>query len=257
MDSGATVAEISLKYIWDVVSGIKVGNHGAAYVVDADGKLIAHPDLGLVLRNTDLSGLAQVRAAQSPESPDAPLNVAEDMSGQRVLTAHAAIAPLGWRVFVELPHRRGLCPALCVARHTRRGAPGRSRPGGAVEPRARQEDGAADPRAAGRRRPHRRGRARSPHRDHDRRRAGGAGKSIQRHGGAAPGFLRDARRQGDRAHPAARARQSGQDPLPGGGEPRSAPALARARPPGRPARCRHRSRGAAAHQSRASATPSR
>jgi two-component system NtrC family sensor kinase len=63
MDLGVTVAEISLKYIWDVVSGIKVGNHGAAYVVDANGKLIAHPDLSLVLRNTDLSGLAQVRPA--------------------------------------------------------------------------------------------------------------------------------------------------------------------------------------------------
>jgi signal transduction histidine kinase/CheY-like chemotaxis protein len=110
MDSGATVAEISLKYIWDVVSGIKVGNHGAAYVVDADGKLIAHPDLGLVLRNTDLSGLAQVRAAQAPDSPDASLSVAEDMSGQRVLTAHAAIAPLGWRVFVELPIGEAYAP---------------------------------------------------------------------------------------------------------------------------------------------------
>jgi signal transduction histidine kinase/CheY-like chemotaxis protein len=110
MDSGATVAEISLKYIWDVVSGIKVGNHGAAYVVGADGKLIAHPDLSLVLRNTDLSGLAQVRATQAPESPEPPLNVAEDMSGQQVLTANAAIAPLGWRVFVELPIGEAYAP---------------------------------------------------------------------------------------------------------------------------------------------------
>ena len=65
--AGATVVEISLKYIWDVVSSIKVGNHGAAYVVDARGKLIAHPDLSLVLRNTDLSGLAQVKAARAQE----------------------------------------------------------------------------------------------------------------------------------------------------------------------------------------------
>jgi signal transduction histidine kinase/CheY-like chemotaxis protein len=109
MDSGVTVAEISLKYIWDVVSGIKVGNHGAAYVVDANGKLIAHPDLSLVLRNTDLSGLAQVRAARTPDSADA-APVAQDISGQQVLTANAAVAPLGWRVFVELPIDEAYAP---------------------------------------------------------------------------------------------------------------------------------------------------
>jgi signal transduction histidine kinase/CheY-like chemotaxis protein len=110
MDSGVTVAEISLKYIWDVVSGIKVGAHGAAYVVDAHGKLIAHPDLSLVFRNTDLSGLAQVQAAQAPDpSEEAPF-VAEDNSGRKVLTANAMIAPLGWRVFVELPIDEAYAP---------------------------------------------------------------------------------------------------------------------------------------------------
>ena len=248
MDSGVTVAEISLKYIWDVVSGIKVGNHGAAYVVDADGKLIAHPDLGLVLRNTDLSGLAQVRAAQAPDiargSPERRRGYVGTAGAHRPRGDRAA----GLARLRRAADRRGLRPPLCLAEHPRRRAPGRARPGGPVEPRARQEDGAADPRAAGRRRPHRRGRARSPHRDHDRRRAGGAGRSVQRHGGAAAGFLRHARRQGDRAHPAARARQPRQDPLPGGGEPRSAPAAARARSPGRPAQCRHQSRRAAPHR---------
>ena len=109
-DAGATVAEISLKYIWDVVSGIKVGEHGAAYVVDAHGKLIAHPDLSLVLRNTDLSGLAQVQAAQAPQSSDEVPHVAEDMSGRQVLTANAAITPLGWHVFVELPVDEAYAP---------------------------------------------------------------------------------------------------------------------------------------------------
>jgi signal transduction histidine kinase/CheY-like chemotaxis protein len=108
--AGATVAEISLKYIWDVVSGIKVGNHGAAYVVDADGKLIAHPDLSLVLRNTDLSGLAQVKAARAQEPLDEPPHLAEDVSGRQVLTANTAITPLGWHVFVELPINEAYAP---------------------------------------------------------------------------------------------------------------------------------------------------
>ena len=64
-DAGVSVAEVNLKLIWDVVSQIKVGERGHAYVVDAQGRLIAHPDISLVLRNTDMSRLAQVSAAQT------------------------------------------------------------------------------------------------------------------------------------------------------------------------------------------------
>src|SRR6187549_2002981 len=63
-DAGVSVAEVNLKLIWDVVSQIKVGEHGNAYVVGAQGRLIAHPDISLVLRNTDMSRLAHVNAAR-------------------------------------------------------------------------------------------------------------------------------------------------------------------------------------------------
>ena len=43
--AGVTVAEINLKLIWDVVSQIKVGKDGYAYVVGPQGRLIAHPDI--------------------------------------------------------------------------------------------------------------------------------------------------------------------------------------------------------------------
>src|SRR5262249_314795 len=62
-DAGVSVAEIGIKLIWHVISQIKVGEHGQAYVVDDQGRLIAHPDISLVLRNTDMTGLAQVKAA--------------------------------------------------------------------------------------------------------------------------------------------------------------------------------------------------
>src|SRR5262245_23874568 len=103
--AGVSVAEINLKFIWDLVSQIKVGQEGRAYVVDAQGRLIAHPDINLVLRNIDLSGLAQVQAARAAggATPEEPVQVAKDIQGRRVLTAHASIPPLGWLVFVELP----------------------------------------------------------------------------------------------------------------------------------------------------------
>ena len=67
-DTGVSIAQVNLKLIWDVVSKIKVGERGRAYVVDADGRLIAHPDISLVLRNTDMSRLAQVSSARAAGS---------------------------------------------------------------------------------------------------------------------------------------------------------------------------------------------
>src|ERR1700760_1023104 len=67
-DAGVSIAEVNLKLIWDVVSQIKVGEHGHAYVVGAQGRLIAHPDISLVLRNTDMSRLVQVQAALAEQA---------------------------------------------------------------------------------------------------------------------------------------------------------------------------------------------
>ncbi|HTP82416.1 MAG TPA: GAF domain-containing protein [Alphaproteobacteria bacterium] len=111
-DAGVSVAEVNLKFIWDVVSQIKVGEKGLAYVVDGNGRLIAHPDISLVLRNTDLSRLSQVRAARAGAAGEAaePVRVARDVQGREVLTAAAPISPLGWFMFVELPISEAYAP---------------------------------------------------------------------------------------------------------------------------------------------------
>jgi two-component system, NtrC family, sensor kinase len=117
-DAGVSVAEVNLKLIWDVVSQIKVGERGHAYVVDAQGRLIAHPDISLVLRNTDMSKLAQVRAARAAasggagtgENPAETVQEAENIEGRKVLTAYARVAPLGWLMFVELPAEEAYAP---------------------------------------------------------------------------------------------------------------------------------------------------
>jgi signal transduction histidine kinase len=111
-NAGVSVAEVNLKLIWDVVSQIKVGAHGHAYVVDGQGRLIAHPDISLVLRNTDLSRLAQVQAARAHLAGKQTEQVqeADDIQTRRVLTAYAPIAPLGWIMFVELPVEEAYAP---------------------------------------------------------------------------------------------------------------------------------------------------
>ncbi len=100
-----TIAEVNLKFIWDVVSRIKIGEKGKAYVVDGNGFLIADPDIGLVLRKTNLSHLPHVKTAlaASPTDTIEPAMVSSDLAGTAILASVAPITPLRWYVFVEQP----------------------------------------------------------------------------------------------------------------------------------------------------------
>ena len=119
-DAGVSVAEVNLKFIWDVVSQIRVGERGQAYVVDGQGRLIAHPDISLVLRNTDMSRLPQIKAAlaAAQAGPADQVQLASDLRGRDVLTAHATVAPLGWHVLVELPTSEAYAPLYEAVKHS-------------------------------------------------------------------------------------------------------------------------------------------
>jgi len=108
---GVTVAEVNLKFVWEVVSRIRIGQAGLAFVVDSAGTLIAHPDISLVLQKTDMTKLAQVatRAQSAQEDGGAPY-LTRDLKGVEVLSAHARIPTLNWTVFVELPLSEALKP---------------------------------------------------------------------------------------------------------------------------------------------------
>jgi signal transduction histidine kinase len=111
-NAGVTVAEVNLKFIWEMISRIHVGKAGAAYVVDERGFLIAHPDIGIVLRKTDLKRVSYVGLALASlrdQNVDVP-SIAPDRTGREVLTAFASISSLGWLVFVDLPLTEALLP---------------------------------------------------------------------------------------------------------------------------------------------------
>lgn len=113
---GVTSANVNLKLIWDVVAAIRVGQGGQAFVTDATGLLIAHPDMSLVLRGMDLSSLPQVAQAIRTEGSavgNAPDAVA-GLDGRTVLSAYAHIPKLNWFVFVELPRREVLASVLAT-----------------------------------------------------------------------------------------------------------------------------------------------
>ena len=102
-----TVAEISLSPIWDIVSRLRVGRAGYAYVVDAGGRLIAHPDMSVVLQNRDLSDTSQVKAARlegtAEATGSASFTTADGLDGRRVLAVSVPIPHLHWLVFIEQP----------------------------------------------------------------------------------------------------------------------------------------------------------
>ena len=105
------IAEIDLRLIWDIVSQINIGERGQAYVVDAEGRLIAHRDISLVLRNTNLSHLTQVKLARvSSNTSTRQVVSGEDILGRPVLASFAPIAPVDWRVFIELPNSEAYAP---------------------------------------------------------------------------------------------------------------------------------------------------
>jgi class 3 adenylate cyclase len=98
---GVLIAEVNLKYIWDVVSQIQAGQSGYAYVVSGEGDLIAHPDISLVLKRRNLGELDQVQAALAGAL--GPFAAQPNFAGQKVFAAYAAIPELGWLVLVERP----------------------------------------------------------------------------------------------------------------------------------------------------------
>ena len=114
-----TLAEVNLKFIWDVVSRISIGKEGLAYVVDSRGQLIAHPDISYVLQQQDLSKLPQVRAARGIDENGGELvSIARSSQGKEVLTSYVRIAPLGWTVLVEQPLVEAFAPLYASLQRT-------------------------------------------------------------------------------------------------------------------------------------------
>lgn len=105
---GVLLAEVNLKYVWDVISQIEVGKTGYAYVVSREGDLIAHPDINLVLQRRNLKSLPQVQAALNKVPP--PSTTLPNLAGESVFSSHASIPELGWIVFVERTAEEAYAP---------------------------------------------------------------------------------------------------------------------------------------------------
>ncbi len=96
------MAEMNLKFMWDLVTGIKIGKEGLAYVVDENGNLIAFGDISRALRGENLINLEEVNEfVQGVIGREA--IVSKGIQGTYVATTHVALGVPNWAVVIELP----------------------------------------------------------------------------------------------------------------------------------------------------------
>ena len=100
--AGIVVADINLKLIWDIIAAIKIGDTGHALVVDDSGRLIAHPDISLVLRSgAGAEDFDRLKSVVSAANGSAVATTGED--GKPVVALSVRAANVGWTVIAEQP----------------------------------------------------------------------------------------------------------------------------------------------------------
>jgi GAF domain-containing protein/HAMP domain-containing protein len=104
---GTLAAELNLKFMWELVDQLKVGDTGYAYVVDEQGKLIAFSDTGRVLRGENVQQIGEVKEfIDNPSSSGDVLPALTAYTGLKGETVVGTYVPLGtpsWAVVTELP----------------------------------------------------------------------------------------------------------------------------------------------------------
>ncbi len=106
---GALIMNVALKSLWNSVLADELGGSGYAYIVDHQGNLVAYPNATFGEKHSNLSDVAEVKAAlaqtQVPggavSAPDPHQTVSE--TGQQVLSSHYPVARTDWVVVAEEP----------------------------------------------------------------------------------------------------------------------------------------------------------
>ena len=102
------IAETKLRFMWDVMKDIQVGEAGRAYVVDNIGTLIAYADITRALKRENISHIDVVQrfmhpAASPPTSTFS--SQSEGIEGTTVISSFATLESPKWAVVTELPVR--------------------------------------------------------------------------------------------------------------------------------------------------------
>jgi methyl-accepting chemotaxis protein len=102
---GTLLAEVNLKFMWDLVGGLKVGETGLAYVVDREGDLIASGDISRVLRGENVSHLDMVGEFIRNPAPvgETATIMSQGINGASVIGNYVPLGVPDWALVTELP----------------------------------------------------------------------------------------------------------------------------------------------------------
>ena len=103
--AGVIKSRVQLDGLWDLVSQIRVGDTGYAYIVDDEGRLIAHPDIDLVLANPNYGGRKIISALSAVPTPSLTPDdyLYKNERNIPVIANGVTIPFLNWAVIVEQP----------------------------------------------------------------------------------------------------------------------------------------------------------
>ena len=113
---GILVAEVNLKFMWNLVDQLEVGDTGYAYVVDSQGDLIAFEDTARVLRGENVQQISEVK--EFIENPSASADITPETAsytgllGTTVLGIYAPLGTPNWAVVIELPSTEAYQPVF-------------------------------------------------------------------------------------------------------------------------------------------------
>ena len=117
---GWLVGQFSLEEMWRTVDRVRIGAHGYAMVLAANGELVAHGDpdkKALVAQARNMSGHPLMTALRNSTGAAAPTaSEYRDENGETVLGVAASMAPLGWTILVEQATREAYANAFVLQR---------------------------------------------------------------------------------------------------------------------------------------------
>jgi len=111
---GVLLSEVNLKFMWDLVGGLKVGEAGLAYVVDRHGNLLALSDISRVLRGENVGNLELVAEFMSGPAvaSETGTGTFQGIKATNMVGAYVTLGEPDWAVFTEMPISEGMRPLI-------------------------------------------------------------------------------------------------------------------------------------------------
>ncbi|MCE5286106.1 MAG: diguanylate cyclase [Pelosinus sp.] len=107
---GLLIINLELDKLIRHLGETKIGDTGYAYVVNSEGKIIIHPDSGLVVNGMDVSQLVPVKAATSGQTGWTEY----EYNGQRRLAGFSCVPSTEWGVIAQQPLDEAMRPVTEV-----------------------------------------------------------------------------------------------------------------------------------------------